>query len=122
MAAVAVDAVGPERVRCVMRPSPYTSGDSLEDAAEAARMLGVDYSSINIGPAMQAFDAMLADALAGTGPDITEENIQARSRGITLMALSNKFGHMVLSTGTKSEMSVGYANLIRDMTQEKQRG
>ncbi|HEY9568526.1 MAG TPA: NAD+ synthase [Thalassobaculum sp.] len=114
-AAVAVDAVGPERVRCVMMPSPYTSGDSLEDAAEAARMLGVDYSSINIGPAMQAFDAMLADALAGTGPDITEENIQARSRGITLMALSNKFGHMVLSTGNKSEMSVGYATLYGDM-------
>src|SRR3546814_4555926 len=78
-------------------------------------MLGVDYSSINIGPAMQAFDAMLADALAGTGPDITEENIQARSRGITLMALSNKFGHMVLSTGNKSEMSVGYATLYGDM-------
>src|SRR3546814_11713522 len=97
MAAVAVDAVGPERVRCVMRPSPYTSGDSLEDAAEAARMLGVDYSSINIGPAMQAFDAMLADALAGTGPDITAEKIQARSRGITLMALSNTFGDTVRS-------------------------
>src|SRR3546814_16335019 len=107
MAAVAVDAVGPERVRCVMRPSPYTSGDSLEDAAEAARMLGVDYSSINLGPAMQAFDAMLADALAGPGPDITEENIQARSRGITLLALSNKFGHMVLSPGSSEERRVG---------------
>ncbi|MEQ8817020.1 MAG: NAD+ synthase [Thalassobaculum sp.] len=114
-AAVAVDALGPDKVRCVMMPSPYTSGDSLEDAAAASRMLGVDYRTINIGPAMGAFETMLAEAFAGTTPDITEENIQARSRGITLMALSNKFGHMVLSTGNKSEMSVGYATLYGDM-------
>ncbi len=114
-AAVAVDALGADKVRCVMMPSPYTSGHSLEDAAAASEMLGVDYRAINIGPAMQAFDTMLSDAFAGTTPDITEENIQARSRGITLMALSNKFGHMVLSTGNKSEMSVGYATLYGDM-------
>ena len=114
-AAVAVDALGPDKVRCVMMPSPYTSGHSLEDAAAASKMLGVDYRTINIGPAMAAFETMLADAFAGTTPDITEENIQARSRGITLMALSNKFGHMVLSTGNKSEMSVGYATLYGDM-------
>jgi NAD+ synthase len=114
-AAVAVDALGADKVRCVMMPSPYTSEHSLQDAAAAAQMLGVDYRTINIGPAMQAFDGMLADAFAGTSPDITEENIQARSRGITLMALSNKFGHMVLSTGNKSEMSVGYATLYGDM-------
>ncbi len=114
-AAVAVDALGPDRVRCVMMPSPYTSAHSLEDAAAAAEMMGVRYSSIDIGPAMQAFAGMLAEPFAGTSPDITEENIQARSRGITLMALSNKFGHMVLSTGNKSEMSVGYATLYGDM-------
>jgi len=114
-AAVAVDALGPDKVRCVMMPSPYTSEHSLEDAAAAAEMLGVDYRTINIGPAMAAFETMLADAFAGTKPDITEENVQARSRGVTLMALSNKFGHMVLSTGNKSEMSVGYATLYGDM-------
>ncbi|EDP65950.1 Glutamine-dependent NAD(+) synthetase [alpha proteobacterium BAL199] len=114
-AAIAVDALGPDKVRCVMMPSPYTSDHSLEDAAAAAEMMGVQYSSINIGPAMQAFDGMLSEAFAGTKPDITEENLQARSRGITLMALSNKFGHMVLSTGNKSEMSVGYATLYGDM-------
>ena len=114
-AAVAVDALGPDKVRCVMMPSPYTSEHSLEDAAAAAELMGVDYATVNIGPAMQAFDAMLADHFAGTNSDITEENIQARSRGITLMALSNKFGHMVLSTGNKSEMSVGYATLYGDM-------
>jgi NAD+ synthase len=114
-AAVAVDALGPERVHCVMLPSPYTSRHSLEDAAAAAEMLGVAYKTINIGPAMAAFEEMLAEQFAGTNSDITEENVQARSRGITLMALSNKFGHMVLSTGNKSEMSVGYATLYGDM-------
>jgi len=114
-AAVAVDALGPSRVRCVMMPSPYTSQHSLEDAAACAEMMGVEYLTINIGPAMEAFDAMLAEPFAGTNSDITEENIQSRSRGMTLMALSNKFGHMVLSTGNKSEMSVGYATLYGDM-------
>ena len=114
-AAVAVDALGPERVRCVMMPSPYTSTDSLEDAAAAAELLGVQLESIAIEPAMEAFDGMLADVFAGREADTTEENIQARARGITLMAISNKLGHMVLSTGNKSEMSVGYATLYGDM-------
>ena len=114
-AAVAVDALGSDRVRCVMMPSPYTSKESLEDAAEVARLLGVRLDTIDIGPAIAAFDAMLADQFARHPPDTTEENVQARSRGITLMALSNKLGHMVLSTGNKSEMSVGYATLYGDM-------
>src|SRR4029077_7404223 len=94
---------------------PYTSRDSLEDAAAVAKMLGTDLRTIGIEPAMQAFGEMLAVALAGRGPDITEENLQSRARGVTLMALSNKFGWMVLSTGNKSEMSVGYATLYGDM-------
>jgi len=114
-AAIAVDALGPRRVHAVMMPSPYTSQDSLDDAAEAARLLGIDLSTVSIGPAMEAFAAMLAPAFAGREPDITEENIQSRARGVTLMALSNKLGHMVLSTGNKSEMSVGYATLYGDM-------
>jgi NAD+ synthase len=114
-AVVAVDALGRERVRCVMMPSPYTSRDSREDAEEVARRLGVRLLSIAIDPAMQAFAAMLGSAFAGAAADATEENIQARSRGTLLMALSNKFGHMVLSTGNKSEMSVGYATLYGDM-------
>ncbi|MFT5538742.1 MAG: NAD+ synthase [Alphaproteobacteria bacterium] len=114
-AVVAVDALGPERVHCVMMPSPYTSQDSLDDAAELATNSGVRLDNISISPAMDAFDDMLKDVFAGQTKDTTEENIQARARGITLMALSNKFGHMVLSTGNKSEMSVGYATLYGDM-------
>ena len=114
-AAVAGDAIGSERVRCVMMPSPYTSRESLEDAEEAARLLGVRLDSISIEPAMGAFDVMLSDAFAGFESDTTEENIQARSRGLALMALSNKTGAMVVSTGNKSEMSVGYATLYGDM-------
>ena len=114
-AAVAVDALGPDRVHCVMMPSPYTSRESLEDAAEVARRLGVDLRSISIEPAMQAFAEMTAPSFAGRAADITEENVQSRARGVTLMALSNKFGWMVLSTGNKSEMSVGYATLYGDM-------
>jgi NAD+ synthase len=114
-AAVAVDALGSDRVRLVMMPSPYTSPDSLEDAELCAGMLKTGIESINIGPAMAAFEQMLAPAFDGRDPDITEENIQARSRGIILMGLSNKFGHMVLTTGNKSEMSVGYATLYGDM-------
>ncbi len=114
-AAVAADALGPEAVHCVMMPSPYTSQESLDDAAEACRLLGARLDSVSIGPAMGAFDEMLAEAFAGTKPDTTEENIQARSRGLTLMALSNKTGAMVVSTGNKSEMSVGYATLYGDM-------
>jgi len=114
-AAVAVDALGPERVHCVMMPSPYTSQESLDDAAECARLLGVKLDNIDIGLAMEAFGEMLAPHFEGTDADTTEENIQARSRGITLMALSNKLGYMVLSTGNKSEVSVGYATLYGDM-------
>ncbi|MEX2453584.1 MAG: NAD+ synthase [Rhodospirillaceae bacterium] len=114
-AAVAVDALGADRVRCVMMPSPYTSQESLDDAAEAARLLGVQLDSVSIEPAMAAFGQMLAETFAGTEPGTTEENIQARSRGVTLMALSNKTGAMVVSTGNKSEMSVGYATLYGDM-------
>lgn len=114
-AAVAVDALGPDRVRCVMLPSKYTSQRSLDDAADCAKALGVPYETIPIEPAYQAFEGMLSDAFQGTKPDITEENLQSRIRGVTLMALSNKFGHMVLTTGNKSEMSVGYATLYGDM-------
>ena len=114
-AAVAVDALGADRVRCVMMPSPYTSQASLDDALEAVTALGASYETISIQPAMGAFGQMLASAFADRGEDTTEENIQARARGLTLMALSNKFGHMVLSTGNKSEMSVGYATLYGDM-------
>jgi NAD+ synthase len=114
-AAVAVDAIGRDQVHCVMMPSPYTSRDSLEDAADAARLLGVDLRTISIEPAMKAFNSMLDESFRGRNEDITEENLQSRARGMTLMALSNKFGWMVLSTGNKSEMSVGYATLYGDM-------
>ena len=114
-AAVAVDALGPDKVWTAMMPSPYTSEESLEDAAAAAALLGVRLDRIDIGPAMDAFGTMLAPQFDGREADETEENIQARSRGLALMAISNKFGHMVLSTGNKSEMSVGYATLYGDM-------
>ena len=114
-AAVAVDALGADRVLAVMMPSPYTSAESLEDAEACANMLGIHLEDINIGPAMGAFEQMLAPVFEGRDPDITEENIQARSRGLLLMAISNKLGHMVLTTGNKSEMSVGYATLYGDM-------
>lgn len=114
-AAVAVDALGADRVRCVMLPSKYTSQLSLDDAAACAQALGVSYETIPIEPAVQAFTGMLAPAFAGRDADITEENLQSRVRGVTLMAISNKFGHMVLTTGNKSEMSVGYATLYGDM-------
>lgn len=114
-AAVAADALGPDRVRAVMMPSPYTSAESLADAAACAKLLGIRYDSINIGPAMQAFGGMLEPAFGNRPPDITEENLQSRIRGVTLMALSNKFGDMLLTTGNKSEMSTGYATLYGDM-------
>ena len=114
-AAVAVDALGAERVHCVMMPSPYTSQESLDDAALASEMLGVKLDTVSIAPAMEAFDKMLEQQFKGLESGITEENIQSRSRGLTLMALSNKMGSMVLSTGNKSEMSVGYATLYGDM-------
>ena len=114
-AAVAVDALGPDKVHCVMMPSPYTAATSIEDATRVAELLGCELRSIEITPALKAFEKALAESFKGRAPDTTEENIQARTRGITLMALSNKFGWMVLSTGNKSEMSVGYATLYGDM-------
>jgi NAD+ synthase len=114
-AAVAVDALGADRVWCVMLPSRFTSAESLEDAAECARLLGCRLDDIPIMPAVAAFDEMLTGSFADRAIDITEENIQSRIRGVTLMALSNKFGHMLLTTGNKSEMSVGYATIYGDM-------
>ena len=114
-AAVAVDALGPDRVRCVMMPSPYTSQESLEDAAEAAKLMGVHLDDVGIHPAMSAFEEMLEPIFGDAAADVTEENIQARSRGLILMGISNKLGYMLLTTGNKSEMSVGYATLYGDM-------
>ncbi|MGE3649216.1 MAG: NAD+ synthase [Reyranellaceae bacterium] len=114
-AAVAADALGADRVRTVMMPSPYTSRDSLEDAQQCANMLGIRYDIVSIEPAMKAFGEMLAPVFAGRNSDVTEENIQARARGLTLMAISNKFGGMVVTTGNKSEMAVGYSTLYGDM-------
>ena len=114
-AAVAVDALGPDRVRCVMLPSRYTSQASLDDAAAGAAMLGVRLDTVPIAPGMDALDAMLEPAFAGTVPGLAEENIQSRLRMATLMALSNRFGDMLLTTGNKSELATGYATLYGDM-------
>jgi NAD+ synthase/NAD+ synthase (glutamine-hydrolysing) len=113
--AIACDALGAERVRAVMMPSRYTRQMSLDDAAEMARRLGVRYDIIPIQPVCEAFDAALAPQFAGRAPDVAEENLQARVRGTLLMALSNKFGSIVLTTGNKSEMAVGYSTLYGDM-------
>ncbi|MBI0327622.1 NAD+ synthase [Burkholderia plantarii] len=113
--AVACDALGPERVRAVMMPSRYTADISTTDAAEMARRVGVRYDEIAIAPMFDAFRGALADEFAGRDEDATEENIQARIRGTLLMALSNKFGSIVLTTGNKSEMAVGYCTLYGDM-------
>ena len=114
-AAVAVDALGASRVRCVMMPSRYTSQDSLEDAEAVGKYLGVAYDIVPIEEPMRVFGETLAPIFAGRAADATEENIQARIRGMIVMAISNKFGPMVLTTGNKSEMSVGYATLYGDM-------
>ena len=114
-AAVAVDALGAARVRCVMLPSRYTSRESLEDADACARLLGTPYETIEIERAVAAMGETLSPVFAGKTADTTEENIQSRLRGLILMAISNKFGPMVLTTGNKSEMSVGYATLYGDM-------
>lgn len=114
-AAIAADALGADRVLCVMLPSRFTSQESLDDAAECARLIGCRHSVIPIQPAVAGFDEMLADSFADRTVDITEENLQSRIRGVTLMALSNKFGPMLLTTGNKSEMSVGYATIYGDM-------
>ncbi len=117
--AIAVDALGADKVRAVMMPSPYTAQISLDDAREMARTLGVRYDEFPIEPAMQTFAALLEKEFAAGGEksaaDTTEENLQARIRGMILMALSNKYGSIVLTTGNKSEMAVGYATLYGDM-------
>lgn len=115
-AAVAVDALGPDKVWGVMLPSKYTSDESLEDARECARLLGCRHDVISIAPGVTAFDEALAEVFKDTKPGLAEENIQARLRMVALMALSNKFGPMLLTTGNKSEMSVGYATLYGDMS------
>ncbi len=112
---VAVDALGAENVEVVMMPSRYTAEISNQDALRQAERMGVAHQTIPIEPAFRAFLEMLSDTFDGTQPDITEENIQARCRGIILMAISNKRGCMLLTTGNKSEMSVGYATLYGDM-------
>ena len=115
VAAMAVDALGAERVHCLMLPYAYTSSDSLADARDCARALGVRYDSVDITPAVEGFNAMLKPLFAGLETGVTEENLQSRSRGVVLMAISNKLGSMVVTTGNKSEMSVGYATLYGDM-------
>ena len=114
-AAIAADALGPDRVWCVMLPSRFTSQESLDDAAQCAALIGCRLDTIAIQPAVAAFDEMLAGSFADRDVDITEENVQSRIRGVTLMALSNKFGPMLMTTGNKSEMSVGYATIYGDM-------
>ncbi len=114
--ALAVDALGADKVEAVLLPSRYTQDMSNEDAVLEAELLGVKHHTIPIEPAVNAFTSMLADIFAGTAKDATEENIQARCRGVVLMALSNKQGKLLLTTGNKSEMSVGYATLYGDMS------
>jgi NAD+ synthase (glutamine-hydrolysing) len=115
VALLAVDALGPERVTCVVMPSPFSSHDTQADARAIARNLGTDLRELAIEEPMRALDRTLADAFAGMDADIAEENLQARIRGNLIMALSNKFGWLVLTTGNKSELSVGYSTLYGDM-------
>jgi len=114
-AAVAADALGPERVHTLMLPSPYTCSHSLQDAKACAEAIGVRYDIVGIEPAMAAFRKMLVPLFGNAPEDVTEENIQSRARGLTLMAVSNKLGGMLVTTGNKSEMAVGYATLYGDM-------
>jgi NAD+ synthase len=114
-AAMAVDALGSERVRCIMMPYKFTAQESLDDAAACAKALGVKYQLLPIAPAVEGLEAALKPAFTGLPRDVTEENLQARARGTILMAISNKFNVMVVTTGNKSEMSVGYATLYGDM-------
>ena len=115
VAAIASDALGPENVRCVMLPSEFTSAHSLEDAAKCARALGCRLDTVPISAAQAAVAETLSPLFAGTDEGITEENIQSRLRGLMLMAISNKFGEMLLTTGNKSEMAVGYCTIYGDM-------
>ncbi len=113
--AIAVDALGADKVQAVMMPSPYTADMSVQDAEEMARILAVKYSVLPIAGLFESFQAVLADEFAGLACDTAEENLQARIRGVLLMALSNKFGSLLLTTGNKSEMAVGYSTLYGDM-------
>ncbi len=115
VAAIAADALGPENVHCVMLPSEYTSQHSLEDAAEVARLLGAKLDTVSIVGARGAVGDALAHVFAGTEPGVTEENIQSRLRGVMLMGISNKFGGLLLTTGNKSEVAVGYCTIYGDM-------
>jgi len=115
VAAIAADALGPQRVHGVSLPSRYTADMSNDDARIEAEALGIRYSVLPIEPAVEAFQTTLTQSFAARAPDITEENLQSRCRGVLLMALSNKFGEVVLTTGNKSEMAVGYATLYGDM-------
>ncbi len=114
-AAIAADAMGPENVLGVMMPSCYSSQGSVDDSVELARNLGIQTIELPIAGIMRTYDAVLAEAFRGLPPDVTEENIQSRIRGNLLMALSNKYGSLLLTTGNKSEMSVGYCTLYGDM-------
>jgi NAD+ synthase len=114
-AAVAVDALGADRVRGVRLPSRFTSKASMDDAADSAARLGISLETLPIGPAVEAAESALAPVFAGRERNVTEENLQARVRGLLLMGLSNKFGELLVTTGNKSEMSVGYATLYGDM-------
>jgi NAD+ synthase (glutamine-hydrolysing) len=114
-AALAVEALGSDRVHCVSMPSRYSSDETRRDARLLAESLGADFRELPIEDVVKAFDAVLAESFAGREPDLAEENVQARIRGVLLMALSNKFGWLVVATGNKSELSVGYATLYGDM-------
>jgi NAD+ synthase (glutamine-hydrolysing) len=114
-AALAVEALGPERVHCVSMPSRYSSQETRADAKRLAESLGCSFVELPIAQVVDAYDELLAKQFQGREPDLTEENIQARARGVLLMALSNKFGWMLVATGNKSELSVGYATLYGDM-------
>ncbi|WP_051952441.1 NAD+ synthase [Methylocapsa aurea] len=114
-AAIAVDALGARRVHCLMLPYRFTSKESLADAESCARALGLRYDMLPISPVVEGFQTVLAPIFKGTAPGLTEENIQSRARGALLMAVSNKFGPMLVTTGNKSEMSVGYATIYGDM-------
>jgi NAD+ synthase len=115
VATIATDALGAGNVRGVMLPSKYTSQGSLDDAADAARRLGTKLDTLPISGPVDAVTGVLAPLFAGRAPDLTEENMQSRLRGVLLMALSNKFGEMLLTTGNKSEVAVGYATIYGDM-------
>jgi NAD+ synthase len=115
VATIAADALGPENVRCVMLPSRYTSDTSLDDARDTAERLGCRLDTVSIGGAHEAVGDALSELFEGLAPDVTEENVQSRLRGVMLMALSNKFGEMLLTTGNKSEVAVGYSTIYGDM-------